>query len=96
MLQLLEAKEDSTCEIASTFSSLQAEVEAKTRKLKKLYAKLQSIKQETVDVHDEFCTDRADLQQSQDELTRYLSHKYFMSILFYVTLLRCVGSSDDL
>ncbi|KAG7155446.1 kinesin-like protein KIF3B isoform X2 [Homarus americanus] len=75
MLQLLEKEEDSSCEIASTFSSLQAEVEAKTRKLKKLFAKLQSVKQEMGDLHEEFCRDRVDLQHTQDVLTRELKLK---------------------
>lgn len=70
MLQRLEKEEESSCEIASTFSSLQAEVEAKTRKLKKLFAKLQSVKQEMGDLHEEFCRDRVDLQHTQDVLTR--------------------------
>lgn len=70
MLQLLEKEEESSCEIASTFSSLQQEVEAKTRKLKKLFAKLQSVKQEMGDLHEEFCRDRVDLQHTQDVLTR--------------------------
>ncbi|KAL7636199.1 UNVERIFIED_CONTAM: hypothetical protein RMT77_012956 [Armadillidium vulgare] len=75
MLQHLEKEEENTCEIVSTFSSLQQEVEAKTRKLKKLFAKLQSVKQEIGDSHEEFCRDRADLQQTQDELTRELKLK---------------------
>lgn len=75
MLQLLEKEEESSCEIASTFSSLQAEVEAKTRKLKKLFAKLQSVKQEMGDLHEEFCRDRVDLQHTQNVLTRELKLK---------------------
>ncbi|XP_071537776.1 kinesin-like protein KIF3B isoform X2 [Panulirus ornatus] len=75
MLQLLEKEEESSCEIASTFSSLQGEVEAKTRKLKKLFAKLQSVKQEMADLHEEFCRDRVDLQHTQDVLTRELKLK---------------------
>nr|XP_027224336.1 kinesin-II 95 kDa subunit-like [Penaeus vannamei]XP_027224340.1 kinesin-II 95 kDa subunit-like [Penaeus vannamei] len=75
MLQLLEKEEESSCEIASTFSSLQQEVEAKTRKLKKLFAKLQSVKQEMGDLHEEFCRDRVDLQHTQDVLTRELKLK---------------------
>nr|XP_045581612.1 kinesin-like protein KIF3B isoform X1 [Procambarus clarkii]XP_045581613.1 kinesin-like protein KIF3B isoform X2 [Procambarus clarkii]XP_045581614.1 kinesin-like protein KIF3B isoform X1 [Procambarus clarkii] len=75
MLQLLEKEEESSGEIASTFSSLQAEVEAKTRKLKKLFAKLQSVKQEMGDLHEEFCRDRVDLQHTQDVLTRELKLK---------------------
>lgn len=78
MLQRLEKEEDSSCEIASTFSSLQAEVEAKTRKLKKLFAKLQSVKQEMGDLHEEFCRDRVDLQHTQDVLTRF----GYLEILF--------------
>ena len=58
MLQRLEREEECSGEIAQTFSSLQQEVEAKTRKLKKLFAKLQAVKQETNDLHDEFCRDR--------------------------------------
>ncbi|KAK4295819.1 hypothetical protein Pmani_031640 [Petrolisthes manimaculis] len=75
MLQRLEKEEESSGEIASTFSSLQAEVEAKTRKLKKLFAKLQSVKQEMGDLHEEFCRDRVDLQHTQDVLTRELKLK---------------------
>lgn len=41
MLQQLEAQEDNTAEIHETFSNLKQEVEIKTRKLKKLYSKLQ-------------------------------------------------------
>ncbi|XP_076066505.1 kinesin-like protein KIF3B isoform X2 [Oratosquilla oratoria] len=75
MLQLLEKEEESTCEIASTFSSLQGEVEAKTRKLKKLFAKLQAVKQEMQDIQEEFCRDRSDLQHTQNVLTRELKLK---------------------
>lgn len=41
ILQQLEAQEDNTAEIHETFSNLKQEVEIKTRKLKKLYSKLQ-------------------------------------------------------
>nr|AIN36848.1 KIF3B [Eriocheir sinensis] len=68
MLQRLGKEEESSCEIASTFSSLQAEVEAKTRKLKKLFAKLQSVKQEMGDLHEEFCRDRVDLQHTHTHI----------------------------
>lgn len=88
MLQHLEKEEENTCEIVSTFSSLQQEVEAKTRKLKKLFAKLQSVKQEIGDSHEEFCRDRADLQQTQDELTRLVElFNYFVNTLLGSCLL---------
>lgn len=71
MLQLLEKEEENTCEIASTFTSLRHEVEAKTTKLKKMFARLQSVKQEIVDLQDEFSKDRSDMQQTQEDLTKY-------------------------
>lgn len=43
ILQQLEAQEDNTAEIHETFSNLRQEVEIKTRKLKKLYSKLQQV-----------------------------------------------------
>lgn len=39
----MEAEEDNTAEIHQTFSNLRQEVEAKTKKLKKLYLKLQQV-----------------------------------------------------
>ena len=75
MLQLLEKEEENTCEIASTFTSLQQEVEAKTAKLKKMFSRLQAVKQEIVDLQDEFSNDRADMQQTQEDLTKELKLK---------------------
>ncbi|VDN36007.1 unnamed protein product [Cylicostephanus goldi] len=43
ILQQLERQEDDTAEIHQTYSSLQQEVEAKTRKLRKLHLKLQKV-----------------------------------------------------
>ncbi|KAF2358787.1 Kinesin motor domain [Trinorchestia longiramus] len=75
MLQRLEKEEESTGEIASTFSSLQHEVEAKTQKLKKMFTRLQSVKQEIVDLQEEFSNDRTDMQQTQEDLTKELKLK---------------------
>lgn len=58
MLQRLEKEEEDTGEIASTFTSLQHEVEAKTAKLKKMFSRLQAVKSEIVDLQDEFSKDR--------------------------------------
>lgn len=70
MLQRLEKEEENTGEIASTFSSLQHEVEAKTMKLKKIFSRLQCVKQEIVDLQEEFTNDRTDMQQTQEDLTK--------------------------
>lgn len=75
--QLLDQDEE-TLELRETFSSLQQEVEAKTKKLKKLYAKLQSLKADIQDVNDEHVRSRQDLEQTQNELTRELKFKYLI------------------
>lgn len=67
-----------TLELRETFTSLQQEVEAKTKKLKKLYAKLQCIKTEIKDVNDEHVRSRQELEQTQNELTRELKFKYLI------------------
>ncbi|VDK36805.1 unnamed protein product [Anisakis simplex] len=43
ILQQLEAQEDNAAEIHQTFSNLRQEVDAKTRKLKKMYLRLQQV-----------------------------------------------------
>ncbi len=45
MQQLLEKQEESNMGINVSFSSLQQEVDFKTKKLKKYFAKFQSLKQ---------------------------------------------------
>lgn len=45
MQQKLEDGEETALNLAETYISLQQEVDAKTKKLRKLYAKLQSTKQ---------------------------------------------------
>jgi hypothetical protein len=50
----LEEQEERGVELERTYSSLQQEVEVKTRKLRKLFAKLQTIKQDIVDVTEEY------------------------------------------
>ena len=54
---------------------LQAEVEAKTRKLRKLFTKLQTVKQEIVDVTEEYNRDRRDLEDTQQQLLKELKLK---------------------
>lgn len=78
MQQQMLIQDDETLELRETFTSLQQEVEAKTKKLKKLYAKLQCIKTEIKDVNDEHVRSRQELEQTQNELTRELKFKYLI------------------
>ena len=50
-------------------------MEIKTKKLKKLFAKLQSTKQEIQDLQEEHVRERQELEQTQNELTRELKLK---------------------
>lgn len=72
MQQQLELQEESTLEIRETFTSLQQEVELKTRKLKKCYAKCMALKQEIQDTKDEHNRDRRELEMTQNELIKEL------------------------
>ncbi|XP_065112473.1 kinesin-like protein KIF3C [Paramisgurnus dabryanus] len=78
MQQQMLVQDEETVELRETFSSLQQEVEAKTKKLKKLYAKLQSLKADIKDVNDEHVRSRQELEQTQNELTRELKFKYLI------------------
>lgn len=75
MEQKLEEKDENTGEIKETFSSLQQEVESKTKKLKKLFIKLQTIKSEIADQKDAHIQERQELEQAQEDLTRELKLK---------------------
>ncbi|KAL2082594.1 hypothetical protein ACEWY4_022412 [Coilia grayii] len=78
MQQQMMAQDEETLELRETYSSLQQEVELKTKKLKKLYAKLQAVKAEIQDVNDEHVRTRQELEQTQNELTRELKFKYLI------------------
>ena len=73
--QELEQIEDLGKEMEKTYSSLQNEVETKTRKLRKLFTKLQTFKQEIVDVTEEYNRDRRDLEETQQQLLKELKLK---------------------
>ncbi|GAB6025282.1 Kinesin-like protein kif3b [Chamberlinius hualienensis] len=78
MQQKLEAQEETALEIRETFSSLQQEVDIKTRKLKKLFGKLEAVKQEIQDIQEEHSRERQEMEQTQNELTRELKLKYLI------------------
>lgn len=57
-------------QMEGSYASLQEEVDVKTKKLKKLWAKLQASKSEISDLHDEFRMEREDLLDTIRELSR--------------------------
>ncbi|XP_030642735.1 kinesin family member 3Cb [Chanos chanos] len=75
MQQLMLEQDEETLELRETFSTLQQEVELKTKKLKKMYAKLQLVRAEMVDIIDEHVTARQELEQTQNELTKEMKFK---------------------
>jgi len=74
----LEEQEEKGVELEKNYSSLQQEVEIKTRKLRKLFTKLQTNKQEIIDVTEEYNRDRRDLEATQEELLKELKLKYLI------------------
>ncbi|XP_039271184.2 kinesin-like protein KIF3B [Styela clava] len=70
MKQKLEEREGSALEAQESYTSLRQEVEIKTKKLKKLYAKLQAAKLEVQDTVDINASERVELEQAQMELIR--------------------------
>lgn len=72
MQQLLEKQEESNLGINESFTSLQQEVEVKTKKLKKYFAKFQQLKQEIKDSNETNAKERQELEQTQTELLRDL------------------------
>ena len=80
--QELEQIEDLGKEMEKTYSSLQNEVETKTRKLRKLFTKLQAFKQEIVDVTEEYNRDRRDLEETQQQLLKELKLKMLIRYVY--------------
>ncbi|KAJ8257334.1 hypothetical protein GJAV_G00184480 [Gymnothorax javanicus] len=78
MQQQMESRDEETLELKETYSSLQQEVDIKTKKLKKLFAKLQAVKAEIHDVQDAHIVERQELEQTQNELTRDLKLKHLI------------------
>ncbi|KAI9145064.1 P-loop containing nucleoside triphosphate hydrolase protein [Paraphysoderma sedebokerense] len=73
--QHLEAKQEATLQLEENYASLQEEVDAKTRKLQKLWGKLEEAKLEIVGLTDEFRTEREDLLDTIRQLTNDLNLK---------------------
>uniref|UniRef100_A0A8C2BKU0 Kinesin-like protein n=1 Tax=Cyprinus carpio TaxID=7962 RepID=A0A8C2BKU0_CYPCA len=75
MQQLMFEQDEETIELKETFTTLQQEVEFKTKKLKKFYSKLQLVRSEIGDIINEHVTMRQELEQTMNELTREMKFK---------------------
>ncbi|KAI8911609.1 P-loop containing nucleoside triphosphate hydrolase protein [Gorgonomyces haynaldii] len=71
----LEAKQEAQMQLEESFSSLQEEVDVKTKNLNKLWTKFQTIKSEINDTKDEFRLEREDLLDTIRELSKEISLK---------------------
>ncbi|ETV93117.1 hypothetical protein H310_12732 [Aphanomyces invadans] len=74
----LAEREDSNLLLEEQFSSLQEEVDVKTKKLKKLWAKHKAASTEIEDLRTEFQTEKEDMLETIRELTRQLKIKQLL------------------
>ena len=75
MLQQIEEQEGTRLDLQQTFHSLQQEVDVKTKKLKKLFQRLQAVKREMGDAAEEFHQQRRQLEDSGAALRKELTLK---------------------
>ncbi|KAJ3027917.1 UNVERIFIED_CONTAM: Kinesin-like protein kif3b [Siphonaria sp. JEL0065] len=73
--QRVENRQELQLQMEENYASLQEEVDVKSKKLKKLWAKVQAAKAEISDLQDEFRSEREDLLDTIRELSRELSLK---------------------
>lgn len=72
MQQQIELEDETCMELKQVFANLQQQVEFKRDKLKRLYSRVQSIRQELRDNHDEYLKERQELVETNDELSMQL------------------------
>nr|XP_061801997.1 kinesin-like protein KIF3B [Nerophis lumbriciformis] len=75
MRQQMVSRDEENLELKETYSSLQQEVDSKTKKMTKLLGKLEALKAEIHDIQEAHITTRQQLEQTQNELTRDLKLK---------------------
>ncbi|XP_077447153.1 kinesin-like protein KIF3B [Stigmatopora argus] len=75
MRQQMVSRDEENLELKETYSSLQQEVDSKTKKMTKLLNKLEALKAEIHEVQEAHITTRQQLEQTQNELTRDLKLK---------------------
>ncbi|CAK4639919.1 unnamed protein product [Aphanomyces euteiches] len=96
----LAEREDSNMLLEEQFSSLQEEVDVKTKKLKKLWAKHKAASTEIEDLRTEFQTEKEDMLETIRELTRQLKIKQMLLQHFvplddaYAIEKRCKWNAD--
>ncbi|XP_046857510.1 kinesin-II 95 kDa subunit-like [Xenia sp. Carnegie-2017] len=78
MIQKLEEKDGESYQMKETHSTLQEEVDIKTKKLKKIYSKLQQVKAEITDLQEEYISQRQQLEKNQEDLMRDLKFKLLL------------------
>jgi kinesin family protein 3/17 len=71
----LELKLEQQIQLEENYASLQEEVDSKTKKLKKLWSKIEAVRDETNDLQDEFRNERDDLLDTIRLLNREISFK---------------------
>lgn len=67
MQQQIELEYETCAELKQVFANLQQQVEYKREKLKRVFTKLQSLRQEIKDSHEDYIRDRQDLVDSNDD-----------------------------
>lgn len=75
LAQELADKEESHLMLEEQYSSLQEEIEVKTKKLKKLWNKYQAANREVQDLQEEFQREREDMLDTIRQLTRQIKLK---------------------
>ncbi|XP_034947079.1 kinesin-like protein KIF3B [Chelonus insularis] len=78
MQQKLEDEESTFLGMRETYTTLQQEVDVKSKKLRKCFAKLQALKQELEDINGEYNRDRRELEETQHDLMKELKLKYLI------------------
>lgn len=78
MRQKIEEQVDTAYDIRVTYENLVHEVDFKTMKLSRLFAKMTDVKQEIKDVSEEYNRERRELQMEQDLLLKELKVKYLI------------------
>ncbi|CAG5092639.1 Similar to KIF3B: Kinesin-like protein KIF3B (Homo sapiens) [Cotesia congregata] len=78
MQQKLEDEESTFLGVRDTYANLQQEVDVKSKKLRKCFAKLQALKQELEDINGEYNRDRRELEETQHDLMKELKLKYLI------------------
>lgn len=81
MQQKLELEEETAMGLRVTFSTLQQELEYKTSKLNKFHNRWLQLKQEMKDVKEEFIRDRREVEQTQEDLVKYVTVRIGQTVL---------------